>query len=238
MRLLFFVITVTYFFMASSLWADTIFLQNNPQGNAGEVMEEYPDAIVIKFPKTEIKRIEAGEQPPAGSSLQKVIWIEDGDTITLRLPKQSVQVSGAGEMLQGGGSGTGAVNTGLVSSFQEIARKATDRVIQGKVFYKGNPLENCKVKILKATDSSKDQILDMFSDSKGKEEDKFYEAVTDANGIYTFTNIPYGEYILYWKPAASMNWIRKLSENPDITLMPGRPVVNVRDIETNVKTAN
>lgn len=222
--------------------ADTIYLQDNPKGNTGEVLEEYPDTIIIRFPKSEIKRIEAEEKPPTGPSLPQVIWIEDGETITLRLPKQSVQVSGAEDLRRGEAETVsqaaveGPAATPL-QHLQEMARAATDRVIQGKVFYKEGPLKDCKVRIVRMTDSAKDQLLDMFSDSGGKEE-KTFEAATDAKGIYTFTNVPYGEYILYWKPAGTMHWIRKLSENPDITLIPGHPVVNVRDIDTNVKTVN
>ncbi len=77
----------------------------------------------------------------------------------------------------------------------------------------------------------------MLSGSSEKEEEQSFEAVTDEYGIYTFTNTPYGEYILYWKPEGYQHWIRRLSENSDITLVPGRPVA-VRDIETNVKTVN
>jgi len=191
--------------------ADKIYLQSNAQGNAGQVLEEYPDSIVIKFPKSEIRRIEAQEKPALNqTSAQKVIWIDDGNTITLRLPKQSVQVSGIGATAPAGGNS--------VSSLQEFSPLPQDRVIQGKVFLKGNPLAKCKVRILGTGQQS-------------------FESVTNEQGIYTFTNVPYGEYVLYWQPEGSEQWIRRLSENPDITLMPGRPV-SVRNIETNVKTVN
>ncbi len=192
--------------------ADKIYLQNNSQGSAGQVMEEYPDSIVIKFPKSEIKRIEAQEKPALNqTSAQKVIWIDDGDTITLRLPKQSVQISGMGTKAPAGGAIP-------VPSLQGLSSLPQGRIIQGKVFLKGNPLANCKIRIL----------------GQGQQS---FESITDEQGIYTFTNVPYGEYILYWQPAGSEQWIRRLSENPDITLMPGRPV-SVRNIETNVKTVN
>ncbi len=190
--------------------ADKIYLQSNSQGNAGQVLEEYPDSIVIKFPKSEIKRIEAQEKPALNqTSAQKVIWIDDGNTITLRLPKQSVQISTAGTIPSAGGT---------ASSLEEFSPLPQDRVIQGKVFLKGNPLAKCKVRILGTGQQS-------------------FESMTNEQGVYTFTNVPYGEYVLYWQPPGSGQWIRRLSENPDITLMPGRPV-SVRNIETNVKTVN
>jgi hypothetical protein len=226
-----------------SVSGDTIYLQDSPKGNAGEVLEEYPDAIIIKFPKSEIKRIEADEKPPSNqsSSLQQVIWIDDGETITLRLPKQSVQVSGS-EGLEIKGRGiSGFVDKQPpptpMESLQELSRLSKDRVIQGKVLMRGDPLPNCKIRILKAADSVRDRMLSMFSGSNEKEEEQSFEATTDEFGLYTFTNVPYGEYILYWKPEGNESWIRRLSENPDITLVPGRPVA-VRDIETNVRTVN
>ncbi len=201
---------VCVLFLSGTAHADKIYLQSNAQGNSGQVMEEYPDSIVIRFPKSEIKRIEAQEKPALNqTSAQKVIWIDDGNTITLRLPKQSVQISATGTMPSAGGT---------ASSLGEFSLLPQDRVIQGKVFLKGNPLAKCKVRILGTGQQS-------------------FESITNEQGIYTFTNVPYGEYILYWQPAGSGQWIRRLSENPDITLMPGRPV-SVRNIETGVKTVN
>ncbi|MBI5150288.1 MAG: hypothetical protein HZA28_05920 [Candidatus Omnitrophica bacterium] len=233
----------SFFLLGTGAGADTIYLQNKPTGNQGEVLEEYPDAIIIRFPKSEIKRIEAEEKPHVSESgnMQKVIWIEDGDTITLRLPKQSVQVSGS-EALENLGQSQPAPQTvssttsqPVISSIQKML--AQDRVIQGKVFMRGSALAHCKIRILKVTDFTQDRMLRLLTGSSEKEEEQSFEAVSDEYGIYTFTNIPFGEYILYWKPEGSENWIRRLSENPDITLVPGRPVA-VRDIETNVKTVN
>lgn len=231
------------FFFDAMANADTIYLQNTPKGNQGEVLEEYPDSIIIRFPKSEIKRIEADEKPPSKQSafLQKIIWIDDGETITLRLPKQSVQVSGV-EALENMGkrqpfqqAASKTMAQSFPSSIQEMLSQ--DRIIQGKVLMRGEPLSNCKIRVLKVSDSVKDRMLSMFSGSQEKEEEQSFEAITDEFGLYTFKNVPYGEYILYWKPEGFGNWIRRLSENPDITLVPGRPVA-VRNIETNVRTVN
>lgn len=221
--------------------ADTIYLQENAKGNQGEVLEEYPDAIVIRFPKNEIKRIEASEKPPMehSSSLPKVIWVDDGETITLRLPKQNVQVSGDEDLKAEVESipRRPAAAAQPAASIREMLRRPDDRVIQGKILSKGEPLAGCEMRILRVTDSAKDKLLEIFAGSGEKMDKESFGAVTDEHGIYTFTDIPYGEYILYWKPAGVTHWIRRLSENPDITLVPGRPV-SVRDIETNVRTVN
>ncbi len=231
------------FLMGITANADTIYLQNKKSGNQGEVLEEYPDSIIIRFPKNEIKRIEAGEKPPSkqSSALQKVIWIDDGETITLRLPKQSVQVSGS-ESLKNLGQNHPAQQTVSTITSQPFADSiqemlSQDRVIQGKILMKGEPLSNCEIRVLKVADSVKDRMLNMFSGSEEKEEEESFKAITDEFGLYTFKNVPYGQYILYWKPKGSKNWIRRLSENPDITLVPGRPVA-VRNIETNIRTVN
>ena len=243
MKISVYIFLVSFVFSGGFVSADTIYLQNNPKGNTGKVLEEYPDAIIIKFPKNEIKRIEADEKPPSNQSApsQQVIWIDDGDTITLRLPKQSVQVSGSETLDTIGKSNPSQIATTptsrpSLSSFQEMLSK-DHRVIQGKVFMKGEPLANCKIRILKVTDATQDRLLRLLSGSEEKAEKESFEAVTDEHGLYTFADIPYGEYILYWKPEGSENWIRRLSENPDIALAPGRPVA-VRNIETAVKTVN
>ena len=208
------------------------------------MLEEYPDSIIIRFPKSEIKRIEVDEKPPLKQSsfLQKVIWIDDGETITLRLPKGSVQFSGTEtleNLEQNHPTQTTAFSTmprqSISSSIQEMLSQ--DRIIQGKVLMRGEPLSNCKIRILRIADSVKDRMLSMFSGIQEEEEEQSFEAITDEFGLYTFKNIPFGEYILYWQPEGSKNWIRRLSENPDITLVPGRPIA-VLDIEANVRTVN
>ena len=229
-------LTLIYFLFSSvSSHADTVYLKDNAKGNTGKVLEEYPDSIVIRFPKSEIKRIEAEEKPPLNQvSAQKVIWIDDGDTITLRLPKQSVQISGS----QAVETTTGAKTPLTPSeSIQELSHLKQGLAIQGKVLIKGAPLAKCSIRILRITDSAGDRLLRLLSGSNAEKAEQSFEAVSDEHGIYTFTDIPYGEYILYWKPEGQEQWIRRLSENPDITLIQGRPVA-MHDIEANVKTVN
>lgn len=222
-------------------YADTVYLKNNAKGNMGKVLEEYPDSIVIKFPKSEIKRIEADEKPPLNqATAQKVIWIDDGDTITLRLPKQSVQISGSSAVPAEGGAAVGsgqntASNPPQASNEPSNLRQGL--AIQGKVLKKGEPLAKCSVRILRITDSTGDRLIRLLSGSNTEKAEQSFEAVSDEHGIYTFTNIPYGEYILYWKPEGQDQWIRRLSENPDITLIQGHPVA-MHDIEANIKTVN
>lgn len=236
-------LVLCFLLFVGSSFADTIYLKENAKGNQGKVIEEYPNYIVIKFPKSEIKRIESDEKPPLRQSpfLQKIIWVDDGDTITLRLPKQIVQITGDEELKAVVQSGALFPSTGFASNslerLVEMSRSASDRVIQGKVFFKGDPLPNCRMRILRIADSEKDRLLNMLSGATEEEAEDSFEAVTDEHGIYTFTNTPYGEYILFWQPEGSESWIRRLSENPDITLIPGRPVA-VRDIEANVRTVN
>ncbi len=228
-------------FVSSPGRADTVYLKSNTRGNTGKVLEEYPDSIVIKFPKSEIKRIEADEKPAfKEASAQQVIWIDDGNTITLRLPKQSVQISGSSAMPAAGNSPENVGQKTVVNlpqSPQEPTNLSQGLAIQGKVLLKGEPLPKCKIRILRITDATGDRLLRLLSGSNTEKAEQSFEAVSDEHGIYTFTNIPYGEYILYWQPEGQDQWIRRLSENPDITLIPGHPAA-MRDIEANVKTVN
>jgi hypothetical protein len=221
--------------------ADTVYLKSNARGNTGKVLEEYPDSIVIKFPKSEIKRIEADEKPPFKEvSAQQVIWIDDGNTITLRLPKQSVQISGSSALPTAGNAPESAGQKNSLNPLeapQELSNLSQGLAIQGKVLLKGQPLAKCKIRILRIMDSTGDRLLRLLSGSAAEKEAQSFEAVSDEHGIYTFTRIPYGEYILYWQPEGQVEWIRRLSENPDITLIPGHPAA-MRDIEANVKTVN
>ena len=228
--------------MSGPNYADTVYLKNNPKGNTGKVLEEYPDSIVIRFPKSEIKRIEAEEKPPLNqeASTQKVIWIDDGDTITLRLPKQSVQISGS-SVEPARGSITENASQNIASNLSQTPNESSNLrqglAIQGKVLRKGEPLAKCSIRILRITDSTGDRLIRLLTGSNTEKAEQSFEAVSDEHGIYTFTHIPYGEYILYWKPEGQEQWIRRLRENPDITLIQGRPVA-MHDIEANVKTVN
>ena len=98
---------------------------------------------------------------------------------------------------------------------------------EGFMLDKGKGLEDCKVRLVRMVES--DSILHAFKEfQKGAE----FETVTDKDGKYIFKDIPIGSYRLTWQTKGETGWIRRLTDKPDVIVMPDK-VVRIKDTEIN-----
>jgi hypothetical protein len=98
----------------------------------------------------------------------------------------------------------------------------------GRLLQKGRPLVNCQV-----------VIVPMHKD--GATDDNGFRqpvtAVTDADGIYVFANVPVGAYKLTWLPAGGTQWIRRIEMKPDVFVHEGQDTM-VKDLRMALRTIN
>ncbi|MGR3318621.1 MAG: hypothetical protein ACUZ8O_09090 [Candidatus Anammoxibacter sp.] len=104
--------------------------------------------------------------------------------------------------------------------------------IKGKFLYSGNPLESCKVRLVKLRKVG----LIYYKDTE-TEEATSIEVSTDRRGTFTINNAKPGFYKLYWKPPTESSWIRRVSMEPDVIVTAGE-IANLDDIETNQRILN
>ena len=62
-------------------------------------------------------------------------------------------------------------------------------------------------------------------------------AVTDAEGVFGFENVPVGSYKLTWLPAGATQWIRRIEMKPDVVVREGQDTT-LREIRTALRTIN
>jgi hypothetical protein len=100
--------------------------------------------------------------------------------------------------------------------------------VHGRLLQRGQPLVNCQV-----------VIVPMHKD--GATDDNGFRqpvtAVTDADGIYVFANVPVGAYKLTWLPAGGTQWIRRIEMKPDVFVHEGQDTM-VKDLRMALRTIN
>lgn len=209
-------------FATSDLFASKIFLKENEDGNAAEILEEGPDFFIIKIPKEEIEKIKEEKEEYTQIKMwkeKKILWEDQGDYITIFLPKERIVApEEEGQNEDGAYYGRGNVDA-LKEALSSTGAKSTIGAgllpyhgkgnVIGRIFDGEDPEEGCKVKLVYI---------------KGQEGEIFFETETDKEGAYEFIGVPGGSYDLYWLPHWGSAWIRKLSEKPSLAVIPGRTV--------------
>lgn len=209
----------------ASAVADEIWFRGEQKPHVGELVEETPRSLLIKFPKEQIRLIQRG-QALEGRPWQerRILWQDTGDTIVLTLPKERIESSGTGEAekTQSITEGLRAVGT----SGPEPAGKMMDGTgrVEGRVLSRGNPLPGCRV-ILVARGIHSGLLSKLISGNKSfSGAPPWYEALTDLGGKYALEEVVIGEYDVYWLPPGEKQWTRKLSETPNLTVMAGETI--------------
>jgi hypothetical protein len=239
--------------------ADEILFQNQKSPQAGVVVGEDTQSVTIRFPKTAIKSITRGMDKTSHALSDKVIWEEGKEYLILKIPRSSIQVlshetlagppaatqkpasSGLlqnqaeplrpkGPPEKNGVSGTAKV-TGSPTNMnaqQELLKEEMGSV-QGRIMWRGKPLQDRKVKIVleRYTGFSLAALKKWFT---GDKEESSRNGIvlatrTDSQGRYVFHQVPPGFYRLYWMPDADTGWIRRLREKPDIEVASGNLTV-------------
>lgn len=227
-------------FINSNLFAGKIRLKEKEDGNVAEVLEEGADFFIIKVPKDEIESVKEEEKEYEQIKLwreKKILWEDQGDYITIFLPKERIVApEGEGEKAEGAYYGKGKIDalqealssTGAKATFETglIPYQGKGNVI-GKIFDGKSPFEGCKVKIvyLKGQSDILTKLLGVgVVSGEGEEGEIVFETETNKDGLYEFNGVPVGNYDLHWLPPRGNAWIRKLSEKPSITVIPGKTV--------------
>lgn len=104
--------------------------------------------------------------------------------------------------------------------------------VEGKIFQSGKPLKDCPVKLIMM-----EKVGFLTKEYHTVEGASEIESVTDDHGVYHFTNIPPGQYKMYWMPPSETGWVRRLKMNPDVVVESGKRVTP-KDIEITKRTLN
>lgn len=214
-------------------YSDRLILKQKEGGNEVEVLEEREDSFIIKVPKDEIVIIK--RERPSEIELwkqKKILWEDSGDYITIYLPKERVvlpqgyrqdEYDSARALREALSSAGQEGRPEEISSFKVVGN------ISGRIVNRGNPVAGAKIKIVNVS-YQEGALARIFAPQDIKPENLVFETQSDQDGNFRFKSVPIGEYDVYWSPAGSDGWYRKLSPKPDITLRPGE-TVNYPDIE-------
>lgn len=227
------------FLIIPELFADKLFLIQKEDGNNVEVLEEGEDAFIVKIPKDEIESVKGEDYSQVKLWREKkILWEDQGDYITVFLPKS--RIVSPGETNKKGGTyyGISQTNafkkalssTGAVSTYDSgsIPSQVKGNIV-GRIFNGEDPAWGCKVKVVFIRGQS-DILTKLFSGAAVSADGQMvFETHTDKDGVYEFSGVPVGAYDIYWSPRGGDSWIRKLSEKPAITVLP-RKTVQYEDI--------
>ncbi len=103
--------------------------------------------------------------------------------------------------------------------------------VEGVILWNGKPLQNAKVKIVMETYTgfSIAAVKQAFESGDNKSATAnvgiSLDAQTDSAGHYYFPKVPPGSYTLFWQPDLQTGWVRRIRENPDLEVMPGKLMV-------------
>jgi hypothetical protein len=100
--------------------------------------------------------------------------------------------------------------------------------VQGTIMWQGKPLDNGRVRIdlERYTGFSIAAVKRMFGVGKDNSTGQAvsFETQTDAQGRYSFSQVPPGSYRLHWMPDPQTGWVHRLRENPDFEVISGKVI--------------
>lgn len=135
------------------------------------------------------------------------------------LAKLSAQI----EHYQAVGSGT-STTAGGVDLVTGPAGSAEGRVVRND-----EGLPGCRIKLVRIMRGA--GVVDML---RVYEEGAEFLTVTDEDGRYRFDHLPVGAYKVKWQLPGDTGWIRRLRDEPDVTVEAGKNAT-MKDIKAHVR---
>ncbi len=187
-------------------------------------MEDNGAYITVKIPRQKIEAASSGTlavPEPAGkaSSSSDSQLAEKVERLEKKL--ESMEKTGASQ--PGIAPATGATHEAMLQ--EEMGS------VEGVILWNGKPLKDAKVKIVleKYTGFSVTTVKKMFGGAVNEQtsgiEGVALDTQTDSMGHYSFSQVPPGFYTLFWQPDAKTGWVRRLRENADFEIVPGKLIV-------------
>ncbi len=199
-------------------------------------MDMEKNIMVVEIPRKEIASVSVFLRKEHGVRVPSLSNADD-------VPPDSKQGSPKTGGEPGGYSSLQGLKSELKKELKEemIAEKRNeDRVlmeqntgrVEGKIIHGGEPLPNCKVKLVLMVKKG----MPLFSGYSSKDAPEF-ETETDEEGRYVFQGVSAGDYKIYWKPLLQDSWIRRMKVEPDVFVVAGKTCYP-KDINTARFTVN
>lgn len=195
----------------------------------GKVVGFTNDQVTIRLPREVIREVRIGLAPPVqaqGPQVEKP-RVQETSPLEDKVKELDTKLSNLGRNMR---------EQMRLEVEKEIKEQQAGEV-EGKVLWMGKPLSGAQVKLVRLNHLGLADSFKRLVGSKPKDSALVIEEVTDGNGWYKFSNVPVGEYDIYWKARPGAFWIRRLDSEADITVQP-KNKVTYKDIEANVPTVN
>ncbi|MBI4431336.1 MAG: carboxypeptidase regulatory-like domain-containing protein, partial [Candidatus Omnitrophica bacterium] len=224
------------FFISDVSQAEWLRLLEREEGNEVEVLEEQPDAFIVKIPESEVAIIKG--EAPAEIKLwreKKILWEDLGDYLVISLPKERIAPPPASADNSLGYATAASLAGGLAAAAEKGQRSATDILsgnVRGRVLRNGFPLVGVQVRLtaIEGSAAGLTRLLGGKPAEKPEQKKMAASTITDSNGAYFFKNVPLGDYDIAWLPPESTHWQGWLSDKPDVTVK-ASVLLQMNDIE-------
>jgi len=207
--------------------ADRLRLVNREEGSEVEVIEERPDAFVLKIPKSEVAQIK--RETPTEIKFwkeKKILWEDQGDYVVISLPKERIAPppETAAEATSGY-TPAGSLVEGLTATGTKGQTSTPGMLtgnVTGRVLHHSRPLPGCRVRLspIQGPATELSRLLGGKSTPKGPGS-KPVETTTTVSGVYLFEEVPIGDYDISWLSPGATHWVGWLSEKPGVTVKAG-----------------
>jgi hypothetical protein len=206
--------------------ADRLRLVEREGGSEVEVIEEQPDAFIVKIPKGEVELVK--RETPTEIKLwkeKKILWEDQGDYLVISLPKERLAPpptttgDGAAGYASAASLEEGLAVTGVKGQHAAIGLLAGN--VTGRVTQHGRPLAGCRVRLSPIQGPASDLTRLLGAKTAQGSGQNAIETTTGSDGIYLFEDVPIGDYDISWLPSGSTHWLGWLSDKPDVTVKAG-----------------
>ncbi|MGA2402426.1 MAG: carboxypeptidase-like regulatory domain-containing protein [Syntrophobacteraceae bacterium] len=235
--------------------ADEIVFKNQGTKQIGTVVEENEQGVTIIFPKESIKSINRKAGGPIPTSSGVIVEDRGGYlTVKIphrQFEAASSEIKAASQPAAQAPVYAPAPADSQLSEKVDRLEKKIDTMekagpppggksidallkeeagsIEGVILWNGKPLKNAKVKIVMETYTgfSVAALKQTFAGGENKPapSEITLDTQTDSGGHYSFPQVPPGSYTLFWQPDLQTGWVRRIRENPDFEIVPGKLIV-------------